>query len=249
MVDFPNMHDMNDVHTQTLTPTGHMDPVPQPRGQVQRYGAKRSAWQKIGAFTQGSVVLILLLVLAQFALKDDLKPSKVWGGLLGAMHAEQIQASQPATVNLETQLAHVRADEQAKAQAKLNQLQAQLDTTKAAYGSLYQRGTELVTGFLQMQNTAQQYRAQAASTGNLGSVYVNMGTSFMCGLSRLNNDGDKDGWCASNDRVRDGQDHDLNSVMVTREQLQEKIFGGLPDPATGRVLDNPQPAISNPLGQ
>ena len=49
-------------------------------------------------------------------------------------------------------------------------------------------------------------------------------------------DGDADGWCASNDRVRQGQVQDVNGgVGLSREQLQQELFGDLPDPATQRV--------------
>lgn len=127
---------------------------------------------------------------------------------MGNVARAQTEASGPATVKLQQQLAHVQAEEQAKAQAAMQvevaKVQNDLAVTREAYGSLYRRTESLVTGYMQMQASAQQYRAQAASAGNLGSTYVNMGTSFMCSLSRANNDGDKDGWCASNDRVHQG---------------------------------------------
>ena len=68
---------------------------------------------------------------------------------------------------------------------------------------------------------------------------VNMGTGFMCALSRANGDGDADGWCAANDRVRQGQVQDVNGgVGLSREQLQQELFGGLPDPAIQRVNED-----------
>lgn len=244
MVDFPKM---DEVHPQAVTIAPPMDMTHQ-HGHMQAAPQQRSLIRTIGTFTGGGVFFLVLLVLAEAVLIDDLKPSKLWGGFMGKTQAEQIKASEAATVGLEQQLAHVRAEEQQKAQAQLAQLQNQLDTTKEAYGSLYRRSEALVTGYMSMQQTAQQYRSQAVSTGNIGATYVNMGTSFMCAISRAKDDGDADGWCASNDRVRQGQVSDFDSTLVSREQLEQQIFGGLPDPAVARVKEA-QAASGQPVGQ
>lgn len=149
MVDFPKM---DEVHPQAVTIAPPMDMTHQ-HGHMQAAPQQRSLIRTIGTFTGGGVFFLVLLVLAEAVLIDDLKPSKLWGGFMGKTQAEQIKASEAATVGLEQQLAHVRAEEQQKAQAQLAQLQNQLDTTKEAYGSLYRRSEALVTGYMSMQQT------------------------------------------------------------------------------------------------
>lgn len=234
MVDFPNL---DSVQPQTATLPAQMGGYHQ-QGQV-AHAPQRNLMRTIGTFTGGGFFFVIILILADLVLMPSLKPSQVWGAFMGNIARAQTEASGPSTVKLEQQLAEVRAQEQAKAQAaaqeQVARVQSQLDTTKEAYGSLYRRSEALVGGYMQMQQQAQQYRAQAVSTGNLGASYVNMGTSFMCSLSRASDDGDKDGWCASNDRVRQGQVDDISGAMISREQLEQEIFGGLPDPAVGRI--------------
>jgi hypothetical protein len=101
---------------------------------------------------------------------------------------------------------------------------------------LYRRAETLATGFMQMQQQMMTYRAEAVRAGSAGGGLVNMGTGFMCAMSRANNDGDPDGWCSANDRVRSGQVNDMQgAVAISREQLDQELFGGLPDPAIERV--------------
>lgn len=247
MVDFPNL---DSVQPQTATLPAQMGGYHQ-QGQI-AHAPQRNLMRTIGTFTGGGFFFIIILILADLVLMPSLKPSQVWGAFMGNVARAQTEASGPSAVKLEQQLAQVRAQEQAKAQAaaqeQVARVQSQLDTTKEAYGSLYRRSEALVGGYMQMQQSAQQYRAQAASMGNIGASYVNMGTSFMCALSRANDDGDREGWCASNDRVREGQAQDLDSVMVTRQQLEEQLYGGLPDPPVQRVRDaqTAQAAIAPP---
>jgi hypothetical protein len=245
MVDFPNL---DSVHLQTATLPAQIGEHHQ-QGQI-AHSPQRNLMRTIGTFTGGGFFFIFILILADLVLMPSLKPSQVWGTFMGNVARAQTEASGPSAVKLEQQLAQVRSQEQAKAQAaaqeQVARVQNQLDTTKEAYGSLYRRSEALVGSFLQVQATAQQYRSQAAAAGNMGASYVNMGTSFMCAISRANDDGDKDGWCASNDRVREGQAQDLNSVVVTKEQLEQQLYGGLPDPPVQRVRDAQAAAIAPP---
>ena len=241
MVEFPNL---DSVQPQTATLPAQMGSHHQ-QGQIAQT-PQRNLMRTIGTFTGGGFFFIFILILADLVLMPSLKPSQVWGTFMGNVARAQTEASGPSTVKLQQQLAQVQAQEQAKAQQQVARVQNQLDTTREAYGSLYRRSEALVGSFLQVQATAQQYRSQAAAAGNMGASYVNMGTSFMCSISRANNDGDKDGWCASNDRVREGQAQDLDSVVVTKQQLEEQLYGGLPDPPVQRVRDAQAAAIASP---
>ena len=234
MVDFPNMEA---VHPQTAplpAPMGH-----HPQGQVAQYAPQRSLKALIGSFAGGSFFVVLLIVIGELVLMPSLKPSQLLGSFYGNASRAQIEASAPAQVDLEQQLAQVRAQEQAKAQEQVARVQSQLDTTREAYASLYRRGDAFISGYLQMQQAMMQYRAEAVRAGSAGGGMVNMGTGFMCALSRANGDGDAEGWCAANDRVRQGQVQDVNGgVGLSREQLQQELFGGLPDPAIQRVNED-----------
>lgn len=234
MVDFPNM---DTVHPQTAplpAPMGY-----QPQGQVAQYAPQRSLKALIGSFASGSVLVVLLVIIGELLFDAAYKPSQLLGDFYGNASRAQIEATTDAQVDLEQQLAQVRAQEQAKAQEQVARVQSQLDTTREAYASLYRRGDTFISGYLQMQQAMMQYRAEAVRLGSAGGGMVNMGTGFMCALSRANGDSDPDGWCAANDRVRQGQVQDVNGgVGLSREQLQQELFGGLPDPAIQRVSED-----------
>lgn len=233
MVDFPNL---DAVHPQT----NHLPaPIAHPQGQPMHYAPQRSLMGLIGSFAGGSFFLLLLIVVGELAFKDALRPSQLLGDFHGNAARAQIEASAPAQINLEQQLAQVRAQEQAKAQEQVARVQNQLDTTREAYSSLYRRGDAFIAQYLEMQKAMQQYRAEAVRMGSAGGGIINMGTGFMCAMSRAKGDGDPDGWCSANDRVRQGQVQDINNgVGLSREQLQEQLFGGLPDPAIQRVRED-----------
>lgn len=231
MVDFPNLDAVHSPAPALPAPMAHHS-----QGQVAQYAPQRSLMRTLGTFTGGGFFFVFLLIVADLVLLPSLKPSQLWGEFIGNVQRAQTETSGPATVTLEQQLAEVRAQEQAKAQEQVATVQSQLDTTREAYASLYRRSEALVSGFMQMQQQAMNYRAEAARLGTAGGGMVNMGTGFMCGLSRMNNDGDADGWCAANDRVRQGTVGDMQqAVMISHDQLTQEIFGGLPDPAVQRV--------------
>lgn len=232
MVDFPNM---DAVHPQTAVLPSPMQHPQQ--GQIAQYGQpQRSIMRTLGTFTGGGFFFVFLLIVADLVFMPSLKPSQLWGEFTGNVQRAQIETSGPATVTLEQQLANVRAQEQAKAQEQVARVQSQLDTTREAYASLYKRGDTFIGQYLEMQKAMQQYRAEAVRAGSAGGGIINMGTGFMCAMSRANGDGDPDGWCTANDRVRQGQVQDINGgVGISREQLQQELFGDLPDPAMQRV--------------
>lgn len=231
MVDFPNLDAVHSPAPALPAPMAH-----HPQGQTAQYAPQRGLMRTIGTFTGGGFFFVFLLIVADLLFMPSLKPSQLWGEFIGNVQRAQTETSGPATVTLEQQLAEVRAQEQAKAQEQVARVQSQLDTTREAYGSLYRRAETLATGFMQMQQQMMNYRAEAVRLGSAGGGIVNMGTGFMCGLSRASNDGDPEGWCAANDRVRSGQVNDMQgAVAISREQLDQELFGGLPDPAVERI--------------
>ena len=232
MVDFPSLDTVHPQAAQMHAPMMH----PQ-QGQIAHQAQPTRRLATIfGSFAGGSFFLLALILIGELAFKDDLRPSQLLGDFYGNASRAQIEASTDAQVSLEQQLAEVRAQEQAKAQEQVARVQSQLDTTREAYGSLYRRAETLATGFMQKQQQMMTYRAEDVRAGSAGGGLVNMGTGFMCAMSRANNDGDPDGWCSANDRVRSGQVNDMQgAVAISREQLDQELFGGLPDPAIERV--------------
>lgn len=245
-----------------------MPPIPEPRDPWQ--GFPQGVPQIIGAeaypparqpprrgggilkgILGGGFAVMLMMVLAEAAFIQPLKPSTLIGTFQGNTEAVEVTAKKDEVAAAEAQIAEARVEGERAAEARYqrelreielnyqNQIrdkQAELDRTTQAYATLYQRTNAVVEAAMRQeaQLIDAQQRAIASGQGGLavGAQFADMG----CLLGQALGSYELQEACGVGQQIRQGMAQEQTQAFNDyRSNVFQGVFSGLPDPALERV--------------
>jgi hypothetical protein len=211
-------------HEQQGHHFGTQQPQMQPCPVMPSMGGVARAARLVSTLVSQTVVLTVIVVLAELFVPDAYKPSTMLGKFSGHHEAVELETKQAATVDF---------------QKAIQLVTAELQRTTTAYETLFQRSNAITQQAYQMEaivlQMQQQIVAQGMGVQTFGSEIADLAclvSPFLQGTeyAELNQA------CGVGRAIRQGQAEELaltardNSAIVPRN-----VFRDLPDPASNYV--------------
>ncbi len=231
-----------------MAPLGSSAPPPLPPMAASSPNARPSMMGAGGAFSRrmrqmlttvvgGGIGLVLVIGVAQFALRPELKPTTLLAtieaqtelGVLNQKMGADAGVMKMTEAEYRAALAEAERAGQAKAeleyQKQLAAVQADKERVVGAYQTLYQRANMVVQTALQLESMAQQYRQQLLASTNITRPLIIGWHDLMCEA------GDAQACAKARDRRQTmvSEADELSSGDVGK-RIREAM-AGIPDPA------------------
>lgn len=199
----------------------------------------------------GGFAMMALLVLAEAAFVEPLKPSTLIGTFQGNTEAVEVEAKADEVSSFEAKLAEARTEGERQAerryqadlreielgyQTDIRTLQSELDRTSQAYGILYQRTNLVVDAAMKQEAQLIDAQSRAIASGQ-GGLAAGAGLADVtCLLGAAFDSYELKEACGVGQQIRRGMVQEQTEAFnESRSSVFQAVFNGLPDPALTRV--------------
>jgi hypothetical protein len=190
-----------------MAPLGNSAPPPlppmsnmQPKASMMGAGGafSRRMRQMLTTVVGGGIGLVLVIGVAQFALRPELKPTTLLAtieaqtelGVLNQKMGADAGTMLMTEAEYKSKLAEAERAGQAKAeleyQTQLAVVQAYKERIVGAYQTLYQRANMIVQAAVQLESMAQQFRQQLLQSTNGARTVIIGYHDMMCAIGEVN---------------------------------------------------------------
>lgn len=186
-------------------------------------GVARAA-RLLSTLVSQTVVLTVLVALAEVNAPEAYRPSTILGRFSGGHEAAELKAKQEATAAFQQQLQLIGAE---------------LDRTTRAYDSLFQRANAVTQQAYQMEAMVMQFQEQVASQGMASQTFGANVADLACLAAPFFDAESQDALrqtCGLGKAIRQGQASELAATARDHSAIVPRnVFQNLPDPASMRL--------------
>lgn len=226
------------------SPRPPLQPMPMPR-------SRGSGMVRFMLMLGGqSMILASVLAGAQVFAPDPYKPATLVGTAIGTVEAQAARAQQHDQANFERAVAQARTEGERQAelafqaqireidyryQAQLQVLQGQVQSSVAAYQSLYDRAAQIQQIGMSLEGYVMQQRTETVRATQAGRTLATNVFDVLCIFDPNS--------CHAADQLRSEMVDEVNDASQTGYgSILAQSMQGIPDPATLKAqLGNPQP--------